>query len=118
MKKEISQNTLCCDRMMMWRTICIVAAVPFLIQTILSFTDPGLGRYAWPKLLPILALIPMLFYMFLLAVKMNGVLNAFFHVLLTIVLTPFFLVGPFFIPLLVRGDARRLVYLQNSDRTA
>ena len=114
-KDEIQRNTIICSRMMLWRTVCIVASVPFLIQTVLFLAagqDVGL---AWSIALVSVPLFPLVYYLFRLVSKTNGFYSAIFHALLTAVLAPFFLIGPLLIPLLARGDARRLLIVQTTE---
>ena len=112
MKKEIERNTEICLRMMTWRTISLFAAVPFLVQTVLALADSDIGYVKWPFWLALVPIFPLVYYMFNLVLKVHGWTTAFFHVTLTIILTPFFLVGPLLIPLLVKGDASRLLYIK------
>ena len=51
----------------------------------------------------------MLINQFRLVNKMHGQVSASLHVGLSVILTPFFLIGPVLIPLLVLGDAQRLL---------
>ena len=113
MKNEHEMTTAIVAQMMLWRKITLVMAIPFVCSL--------LGSFAWGQLrdfstltqsLLCIAFIPqppMLYYLFRLANKMHGLVYAVLHVALAAILTPFFLVGPLFIPLLVSGDARRLL---------
>ena len=113
LKKEVTRNTEVCKWMMFWRKVCIFAAIPFLIQTLLKFTEPGIGNAQWPLWIALVPLVPMVYYQFILTLTIHGMTSAFFHVLLTVVLTPFSYAGPILIPLLVKGDANRLSFINN-----
>jgi hypothetical protein len=114
-KKEIERDTLLCSRMMLWRTACIVMSIPFLIQTLLSLATGSHTTLDWTFGLFAIPLIPLNYYLIRLVTKTNGITSAIFHALLTAILAPFFLIGPLLIPLLVRGDARRLMIVQNTE---
>ena len=119
MKNEFQLDAAICTQMMLWRKATLVFAIPFVISLLASFTWGRLREVgAYTQALLCIAFIPqppMLYYLFRLANKMHGRVYAVLHVVLTLILTPFFLVGPLFIPLLVSGDARRL--LMNDDVT-
>ena len=115
LKKATQLNTLTCERMMFWRGVGLVAAIPFVAQQLASFSESSLAAPSWLIAIPCLPLLLMLYYMFRLVNKTSGTVNASFHVLLTAALTPIFLIGPLLIPLLVRGDARRLLIVGNTE---
>ena len=120
MKNERETTAKTCAQMMMWRNLVLVAAIPFAWSLLESFV---IGRLVianynpmWLLLVTFIPQPPMLFYLFRLANRMHGVVYAALHVLLTVFLTPFFVIGPLFIPLLVLGDARRLLLDDASDK--
>jgi len=115
LKKKIERDTRTCSRMMFWRTACIVASTPFLIQAVLSLSTGETTGLGWNSGLIVAPLLPLLYFQFRLVFKTNGLASAMFHALLTAILTPFFLIGPLLIPLLARGGARRLLVVQNSE---
>ena len=114
-KKEIERNTEICTRMMICRTACLVTAIPFCIDLLAFLSGSTTGSSQWTLMIILIPLAPMLYYMFRLVSKTNGTPNAIFHVILTALLTPFFLTGPLLIPLLARGDARRLMVVRHTE---
>ena len=81
---------------------------------LLLTNGPDVGL-TWSFVLVAIPLVPLLYYLFQLVREMNGNSSAIFHVLLTAILAPVFLIGPLLIPLLVRGDARRQLVVQNTE---
>ena len=101
--------------MMFWRTVCIVASIPYVIQSLLFLSAGQNIGLAWSFSPITIPLLPLLYYLFQLVNETNGYFLAVFHALLTAILAPFFLIGPLLIPLLVRGDARRLLIVQKTE---
>lgn len=120
MKTEFEINTELCQQMMFWRKVNLFAAVPFAWTLLFSFYDGRLvsvdPRASFLLAFAYLLQPLLLFHLFRLVCKMHGQVSASLHVGLTVVLTPFFLIGPLFIPLLVLGDARRLLLDQDSKK--
>ena len=114
-KKSIESNSQTCARMMHCRTACFFAAIPFGVKLLAHLSAGPTGDVRWTLMLIAVPLVPMLYFMFQLVAKTNGIISAGFHVLLTAALTPFFLTGPLFIPLLVRGDALRLGVIRHTE---
>lgn len=119
-KNEIEMTAAICAQMMMWRKVGLIMAIPFICSLLGSF---ALGRFTFVssamQSLLCIAFIPqppMLVYLFRLANKVHGVGYAALHVVLTVILTPFFLIGPLLIPLLVSGDVRRLLLDDDSGK--
>ena len=120
MKNELETNFVICGQMMMWRNVALVFGIPFAWCLLSSF---AFGQLSFVNFNPIWLLCiafapqpPMLINLFRLANKMHGEVYASLHVVLTVILTPAFLAGPLLIPLLVQGDARRLLLDDDSGK--
>ena len=98
---------------MFWRKATLFLAIPFALCLLVSFVGGRVREfvpYTGVLLIVAFAAQPMmLINQFRLVDKMHGQVSASLHVGLTIILTPFFLIGPILIPLLVLGDAQRLL---------
>ena len=98
---------------MFWRKATLFLAIPFALCLLGSFVGGRVREfvpYTGVLLIVAFAAQPMmLMNQFRLVDKMHGQVSASLHVGLTIILTPFFLIGPILIPLLVLGDAQRLL---------
>ena len=98
---------------MFWRKATLFLAIPFALCLLGSFVGGRVGEfvpYTGVLLIVAFAAQPMmLINQFRLVNKMHGQVSASLHVGLSVILTPFFLIGPVLIPLLVLGDAQRLL---------
>ena len=113
MKSEFEENTRIGQQMMFWRKVTLVLAVPFGLCLLGSFVGGQINEFVpYTGLSLIVAFVAqpmMLMNQFRLVDKMHGQVSASLHIGLTVILTPFFLIGPVLIPLLVLGDAQRLL---------
>ena len=98
---------------MFWRKATLFLAIPFALCLLGSFVGGRVSEfvpYTGVLLIVAFAAQPMmLINQFRLVNKMHGQVSASLHVGLSVILTPFFLIGPVLIPLLVLGDAQRLL---------
>ena len=113
MKSEFEENTRIGQQMMFWRKATLFLAIPFALCLLGSFVGGRVREfvpYTGVLLIVAFAAQPMmLINQFRLVNKMHGQVSASLHVGLSVILTPFFLIGPVLIPLLVLGDAQRLL---------
>ena len=120
MKSEFEENAAIGQQMMFWRKVTLVLAIPFALCLLGSFVGGRIERFvpnAGSSLLVAFVAQPMmLMNQFRLVDKMHGQVSASLHVALTVILTPFFLIGPVLIPLLVLGDAQRLLLEEESAK--
>ena len=120
MKSEFEENTRIGQQMMFWRKATLFLAIPFALCLLGSFVGGRIERfvpYTGLSLIVAFAIQPMmLLNQFRLVDKMHGQVSASLHVGLKVILTPFFLIGPVLIPLLVLGDAQRSLLKEESAK--
>ena len=99
--------------MMLFRKVTLVFVVPFVLCLLGSFLGWQVSKFMPYTMVFLIfafsAQYTMLKNQFCLVNRMHGLVNASLNVGLTMILTPFFLIGPILIPLLVLRDARRLL---------
>lgn len=117
MNKESDEFNRVGRLMMGWRTLCIVAAIPYLYTQIRAIGNGEVLGDKWLLAVAFSVSGPMNFWMYRLTKQLHGTLNATLHVIVTILLTPILVIGPLLVPLLVQGDARRLLVIKDQDRS-
>ena len=81
---------------------------PYFIHLIFRISGDSTLSLVWTMPFCLVSMVPLTIHCFRLASNLHGKKSAIAHCVLLVVLTPAFLAGLICVPLLLKGDAKRL----------